>query len=110
MNDPRASQSDLDRLKELEQKIKAAKGDDAQSDPQAKDYRGAELGWRMVTEMVTGILLGGGIGYAIDYYAGTSPLGLIVFIFLGFAAGIKTMLNTAKAHQETRSESSDPLK
>lgn len=110
MNDPRAQQNDLDRLNELEKRIKAAKGEDTQSTPEGKDYRGAELGWRMVTELVTGIALGGGIGYAIDYYAGTTPFALIAFVLLGFAAGIKTMLNTAKAYQETRSETSDPLK
>jgi len=32
----------------------------------------------------------------LDRLFGTMPLFLVIFIFLGFAAGIKTMLNSAR--------------
>lgn len=50
---------------------------------------------RASTEFVAGILVGGGLGWAIDKGLGTSPWGLIVFVMLGFAAGIVNVLRSA---------------
>ena len=49
----------------------------------------------MVIELVTGMVLGMGIGYGLDVLFGTLPIFLIIFSLFGFAAGIKTMLGTA---------------
>ena len=58
-------------------------------------------GWRMVIELVTGMLLGVGLGVAIDYIVGSEPIFLIIFSLLGFMAGVKTMMATAKKMNET---------
>ncbi len=58
-----------------------------------------EGGWRMVTELVVGMLMGLGIGYGLDHLLGTLPLFLIIFIMLGFAAGVRTMMRTAEEVQ-----------
>ena len=58
-------------------------------------------GWRMVVELVTGMLLGVCLGMALDYIVGSEPLFLIVFSLLGFMAGVKTMIATAKKMNET---------
>ena len=58
-------------------------------------------GWRMVIELVTGMLLGVSLGMAIDYLVGSEPLFLIIFSLLGFMAGVKTMIATAKKMNET---------
>jgi ATP synthase protein I len=50
----------------------------------------------MVLELVTGMLLGLAIGYGLDVLFGTRPIFLILFALLGFAAGIKTMMGTAR--------------
>ena len=50
----------------------------------------------MIIELVTGMLLGMGIGYGLDAVFKTLPLFLVIFSLIGFAAGIKTMLGTAK--------------
>jgi len=50
----------------------------------------------MVIELVTGMLLGMAIGYGLDVLAGTLPIFLIIFSLMGFAAGVKTMLGTAR--------------
>jgi len=41
------------------------------------------------------VVVGGAIGWGVDRLFGTSPWGLIVFVLLGFAAGILTVLRTA---------------
>ena len=58
-------------------------------------------GWRMVVELVTGMLLGVCLGMALDYIVGSEPIFLIVFSLLGFMAGVKTMIATAKKMNET---------
>ena len=50
----------------------------------------------MVIELVIGILIGVILGFTIDSFFNTSPIFLILMIFFGFAAGIKTMMKTAK--------------
>ena len=58
-------------------------------------------GWRMVIELVTGMVLGVSLGMALDYIVGSEPIFLIVFSLLGFMAGVKTMIATAKKMNET---------
>lgn len=38
---------------------------------------------------------GAGIGWVADQWLGTAPLGLIVFLLLGFAAGVLNVLRSA---------------
>lgn len=59
-------------------------------------------GVRLVSEFVAGILVGGFLGWVFDQLLGTTPLGLIIFILLGFASGI---LNMARASQRAQRES-----
>lgn len=99
MDDPR-DPTDPDRLKQLEERIEALKGSD-ESGPHAEEhYSQAQIAWRMVTELVAGLGIGFGIGYGLDSIFGTSPWLMVVFIFLGFAAGIQTMMRTAKEIQD----------
>jgi ATP synthase protein I len=92
-----ASEPDPDRLRDLEARLQKVK---AQAPPPqtntAKGFSQGEVAWRMVIELATGILLGSGIGYGLDVLFGTLPIFLIILSLFGFAAGIRTMLGTAK--------------
>jgi ATP synthase protein I len=48
---------------------------------------------------VAGLGIGFVIGFGLDTLLGTKPIFLVIFIFFGFAAGIKTMLRSAKEVQ-----------
>jgi ATP synthase protein I len=52
-------------------------------------------GLRLSTELVAGVLVGAAIGWLIDRFVGTSPWGFIVFLLLGFAAGILNVMRAA---------------
>jgi ATP synthase protein I len=52
-------------------------------------------GFRLSTELVAGVLLGAGIGWLIDRGLGISPWGLIVFLLLGFVAGVLNVMRAA---------------
>jgi ATP synthase protein I len=50
---------------------------------------------KLSSEFIAGIVVGVGIGWMIDRLAGTSPWGLIVFLLLGFCAGVLNILRSA---------------
>ncbi len=60
---------------------------------------------RMSSEFAAAVLVGAILGWGMDVLAGTSPFGLIVFLLLGFAAGV---LNVIRASGSLKtSDSSD---
>ena len=61
----------------------------------------------MVIELVAGIVIGFGIGYGLDALFGTLPIFLVTFVLLGFVAGVRTMMRTAKEIQETMVRNAD---
>ena len=42
-----------------------------------------------------GLGIGFGIGYGLDWAFGTTPWLMVVFVILGFIAGVKTMIRSA---------------
>jgi ATP synthase protein I len=92
-----ASEPDPDRLIALEKRLQKVKGQvPAARTNTVKGFSQGEVAWRMVIELVTGMLLGMAIGYGLDVLFGTLPVFLIIFSLFGFAAGIKTMLGSAR--------------
>lgn len=92
-----ASEPDPDRLRALEERLaKAADKPKPQKSQTAKGFSQGEVAWRMVIELATGIVLGVAIGYGADRLLGTLPLFLAIFALVGFAAGVRTMMGTAR--------------
>jgi ATP synthase protein I len=50
---------------------------------------------RLGGEFIAGVLVGAGLGWLIDWWLGTSPWGLVVFLLLGFVAGVLNVLRAA---------------
>ena len=70
----------------------------AHQQPQNTAARSSAMGiaFRLTTELVAGIFVGGGIGLLLDKWLGTGPLFLLIFFSLGMAAGIMNVFKTAK--------------
>jgi ATP synthase protein I len=62
---------------------------------QAATASGYAKGFRLSSEFVAGVVVGAGIGWLIDRWLGVSPWGLIVFLLLGFAAGVLNVMRSA---------------
>ena len=90
------------QLEQLEAKLAAVKKSQEPGPRSDEHYSQAQLAWRMVIELVAGLGIGFGIGYGLDVLLGTMPLFLVLFILAGFAAGIKTMLRSAREVQERK--------
>ena len=56
--------------------------------------------FKLGTELVSAVIVGTIIGFILDTWFGTKPWLIIVFFFLGSAAGILNVIKTAKRMQE----------
>ncbi len=61
----------------------------------AADPSAIARGFRLSTELVAGVLIGAAIGWVLDRWLGISPWGMIVFLLLGFAAGVLNVMRAA---------------
>ena len=84
------------RLSEIRgnRKIGADQSGNEQDAAQAKASAMA-MGLRLSSELVAGVLVGAGLGWGFDRLLSTSPWGLIVFLLLGFTAGVLNVMRTA---------------
>ena len=86
-------------LDKLDRKLEEFKSKKEKNSP--KRIKVQNDGWRMIIELVTGMLLGVSLGLGLDYLTGCEPIFLIIFSLLGFMAGVRTMMATAKKMNET---------
>lgn len=98
------------RLTELGRRIDAARARHAP--PKRREDTTASFAWRMVTELVVGLVVGGAIGWGLDSLFGTMPVFLIVMGLFGFAAGVRLVLRAAaemgeKPRDETKAAPGD---
>jgi ATP synthase protein I len=82
------------RIDALEKRLKAANEREAERNrPQVQgadaNYR---LGNRVLAELLGGLLGGAVIGWVIDYFAGTSPWGLLVMLFFGIVVAFRNII------------------
>ncbi|RVQ68939.1 F0F1 ATP synthase assembly protein I [Croceicoccus ponticola] len=82
------------RIDSLDARLKAARErEDERNRPQVQgtdaNYR---LGSRVLAELLGGLVGGGLIGWVIDRFAGTSPWGLLVMLFLGIIVAFRNII------------------
>ena len=70
-----------------------------QSDSEKK---GSFMGsaFKLGTELVAAVAVGTIIGFILDNWFDTKPLFILIFFFVGFAAGILNVVRTAKEMQK----------
>ena len=66
---------------------------------------GLSRGLRLGSEFIAAILVGAGIGYLLDLWLKTGPWLLLVFVLVGFAAGV---LNVTRAAADMNRASPPP--
>jgi ATP synthase protein I len=86
------------RLQRLGEGLARQRADETLND--APDNRAATAsgyarGFRLSSELVGGVALGAGLGWLVDRGLGIAPWGLIVFLLLGFVAGVLNVMRSA---------------
>ena len=83
-----------DRLKQLESRLSERRR--SEEEKEAAQARKGTSGWgnalRLSSEFIAAVLVGAALGWALDHWVGTTPWGLIVFLLLGFAAGVVNVM------------------
>jgi len=86
------------RLQSLGQRLARKEGTSRKTEPEPSsksDPSALARGFRLSTELVGGVAVGAFIGWALDRWLGISPWGMIVFLLLGFAAGVINVMRAA---------------
>ena len=91
-----------DRLRNLDQKLDTAQSRQP-TERDGPDARGEAMGiaFRIATELVAGVFVGGLLGWALDKVLGTAPILLIVCLLLGIAGGLLNSVRAARKMQDT---------
>ena len=89
-------------LEDLKTRLKIAKSKLQKDKTQNADKKGIFLGnaFKLGTELVAAVIVGTIIGFILDNWFGTKPILIIIFFFIGFAAGILNVVRTAKNMQK----------
>jgi ATP synthase protein I len=90
------------RIDALEARLKAARGREEQRNrPQVQGAdSGYKLGNRVLAELIGGLLGGALIGWVIDRFAGTSPWGLLVMLFLGIVVAFRNIIRISSRRSD----------
>jgi ATP synthase protein I len=104
---PGAGDKDLaDRLGALDRRLDAVnerKSAGKSHEPTPQDNSALGQAMRLSGEFTAGVIVGGGFGWACDRWFGTSPWGMIMFVMLGFCAGIYNVMRSAGMLKPARS-------
>ena len=72
--------------------------------------KAASQAWKIIADLLGGVFVGLALGWAIDHFAGTSPVGIIGGVLLGFAVSVwmawrtaQRLMAEAKQHGEPQS-------
>lgn len=89
------------RSSEIGKKLDAVIARRVPADSEGGRRRGAAFGqaFRFAAELVVGVGVGGFIGWLLDRQFGTLPWFLILFVILGFSAGLLNVIRAAKKAQ-----------
>ncbi len=91
------------RSLDIGRKLDAVKARARKDDDEENRRRGAAFGqaFRYAAELVVGVAVGGFIGWLLDRQLGSAPWLLVLFVILGFTAGL---LNVIRAAQKAQAE------
>ena len=107
--DAKGPESEGDREALLDARIKAAREKEAErTQPKAaatdEKYR---LGNKVLAELLGGMGGGALVGWVIDHFAGTSPWGLLVMLFLGTVVAFRNIIRIASPRAGADQNGSD---
>lgn len=72
-----------------------AKDEKARDDRSEQSRKGYAQAMKLSSEFISAIVVGVILGFLFDRFVGTTPWGMIVFLLLGFCAGVLNVLRSA---------------
>ena len=89
-------------FKDFKTRLKIAKSKLKNNSDSDKEKRGLFMGnaFKLSTEFVAAVVVGTIIGFILDSWFGTKPWLIVIFFFLGSAAGMLNIIKVAKLMQK----------
>lgn len=100
---------DLDKLKAFDKKLKAA-SKPIEVKEKSDHNKAMSNAYKYATELFAGFIIGAIMGWSLDKWLETKPLFLIVFIFVGAAAGILNVIKSSTRDYEAQLKADDEKK
>jgi ATP synthase protein I len=90
---------DRRRIDELDARLKAARGAAPKpSQGSGMSQRQTNVAYRVLVDMIAGLLVGGFLGYWLDRWWGSKPYMLVAMTILGFAGGMTNAWRAIKSY------------
>jgi ATP synthase protein I len=97
-----ADNANQDELESLKQRLDQAKKlQESKQEKRKASGAATSIAFRMGIELVIAVMIGAYVGYLLDGWLDTKPLLMVIFFFLGIAAGIKNVFRAAEQMQNT---------
>lgn len=103
------TKQDEDKLKKFDAALKEAT---TPKEVRQKSDHNQAMGnaYKYATELLAGFVIGAIMGWSIDNWLQTKPLFMIVFIFVGAAAGILNVVKSSKRDFEAQQKAQENAK
>ena len=90
-------------IEAINDRIKAIKAKQENNNPNnSPEFSNLSLAFQVPIELVSGVLVGAGIGYILDKLFDSSPWLLVIFIIFGSIAGLVNVAKTLKKSEEEK--------
>ena len=91
----------MKNIKEISTRLEIAKKKIKKKYTKKEGTNAASFGqaFKISTELVAAVVVGSTLGFILDSWFDTKPLFTICFFFMGVAAGIKSVIRSAKKMQ-----------
>jgi len=101
----RDPEGDRRRVDELDARLKAARGNvekphQGSGEGNGLSHRQTGVAYRVLVDMIAGLLVGGFLGYWLDRWLGWAPWSLAVGLVVGFAAGVNNAWRAIRVYSE----------
>jgi len=94
---PQPDEESQEALKRLQARLDTFEGERAPKTPTGDSAESSMGdGYRLLGEVIGGVLGGLGLGWTVDHFAHTTPFGMVVGLLLGTAASAYAAMKTAE--------------
>jgi ATP synthase protein I len=95
---------DRRKVDDLDARLRTARQNSPKTAPETgrisgMSHRQTAVAYRVMVDMIAGLLVGGFLGYWLDRWLGTAPWGLVGLLVLGFGGGANNAWRAIRALQ-----------
>jgi ATP synthase protein I len=103
-------EADRRRIDEIQAQLKKARGTvEKPRGPTVVSHRQTAVAYRVLVDMIAGLLVGGFLGYWLGRWLGWAPYALIGGLIVGFAAGVNNAWRAIRAFSDDANKGEDRL-